>query len=122
MIGYRAELAAALEAAGNAAAALDEYRTVVEMAPESPRSAARIDAILDGRADTAARVEFWKRTTAGHPDAAVPQMHLGLALESSGDTANARAALERALKMNPGMAEARNALNRLGNASGNGRP
>ncbi len=121
VLGYRADLAAALEAAGDSAAAFDEYRTVVDGAPESPKSSARMDAILDARGERAARVDLWRRMADGHPNAAVPRLHLGLALEASGDTAGARAALEETLKINPALAEARSALGRLDNAAGNGK-
>ncbi len=121
VLGYHADLAAALEAAGDPAAALAEYRTVVEAAPESPTSSARIDALLDGNGDKGARVDLWKHMVSAHPEAAVPQLHLGLALEVSGDTAGARVAFEKALEIRPALAEARSALGRLENASGNGK-
>jgi len=100
-MGYRADLAAELEAAGDSAGALDEYRAVVEAAPESPKSSASIDALLYGRGEKTARVEEWKRLVSLHPDAAVPQLHLGLALEASGDLAGAEAAFGQALSRDP---------------------
>ncbi len=119
VLGYRADLAAALEAAGDSAAALDEYNAVVEQAPESPKSSVRIDAILDGRGDGAARLAEWERMVAGHPDAAIPNLHLGLALEALGDIPGARAAYGRVLEINPNLAEARTALDRInGNGTG----
>jgi tetratricopeptide (TPR) repeat protein len=111
--GYRAELAGALEAAGDDAGALEEYRAVVAAVPESPHSSERIDAIHGRRNAAAERTAEWRRMVAAHPDAAIPQMHLGLALEASGDTAGAAAALEKALKVNPDLTEARAALARL---------
>ncbi len=121
VMGYRAELAGALDAAGEEDAALEEYRAVVAGAPESPKSSARIDAILDGRGDRAARAEEWRRVASVHPTAALPHLHLGLALEMSGDAAGARAALEKALRINPALAEARDALGRLDGAASRGK-
>ncbi len=121
VLGYRVDLAAALEAVGDNMAAITEYRTVAEAVPESPKSSARIDAILDGFGDGTARAAQWRRLVAVHPDAAVPQLHLGLALEASGDAAGARTALEKAIKINPALTGARDALGRLDNAADNGR-
>jgi len=119
--GYRASLAAALEAAGDRAGALAACRAVVDAVPESPKSSARIDALLDAEGGVAARAKVWAELAARHADAAVPQLHLGLALEASGDLSGARASVEKALKINPDLGEARSALARLDNAQGNGK-
>ena len=111
---YRVALGETLEAAGDDAAALSEYRAVVAGVPEAPHSSERIDVIYQRRGDTAGRVDEWRRLASVHPDAAMPQLHLGLALEASGDTAGARTALEKAEKINPALAEARDALGRMG--------
>ena len=97
---YRVALGEALEAAGDSSAALGEYRAVVEGVPESPKSSARIDAILEKLGDKDARVKEWTDLAARHPGAATPQLHLGAALEASGDLAGAEAAYRRALSLN----------------------
>jgi tetratricopeptide (TPR) repeat protein len=122
VLGYRVELAGALEAAGEDTAALGEYRAVVAAEPESPHSSARMDALLEKRGEKAARVEEWRGLAAANPDAAIPQLYFGLALEAAGDAAGARAALEKALRINPDLAGAREALVRLETAAGNGKP
>ncbi len=104
VLGYRADLAAALEAAGDPTAALAEYRTVVGAAPESPKSSARIDALLEGNGDKGARVDLWKQMVAAHPYAVIPKLHLGLALETLGDAAGAEAAYQAALSRDPRLA------------------
>ena len=115
----RVALGEALEASGDDDGALAEYRAVVAEAPESPYCGGRIDTSYVRRNDPAARVAEWRRLVQLHPDAAVPHLHLGLALEASGDVPGARAAYGKALEMDPKLAGARNALERTnGNATG----
>jgi Flp pilus assembly protein TadD len=115
----RVALGEALEASGDDDGALAEYRAVVAEAPESPYCSGRIDTIYGRRNNPAARVDEWRRLVQLHPDAAVPHLHLGLALEASGDAPGARAAYGRALEIDPNLAGARNALERTnGNATG----
>jgi tetratricopeptide (TPR) repeat protein len=97
---HRVALGGALEAAGDDAGALEEYRAVVAAVPESPRSSERIDAIHGRRNAAAERAAEWRRMVEAHPDAAVPQLHLGLALEAAGDAAGAEAAYRAALSRN----------------------
>jgi Flp pilus assembly protein TadD len=116
---YRVALGGALEAAGDDDGALAEYRAVVAEMPESPHSSDQIDAILLRRKDLPGRVAEWRGAVERHPDAAVPHMHLGLALEVLGDLPGARAAYGRALEIDPKLADARDALERInGNAVG----
>ncbi len=111
---YRISLGELLEAAGDNNGALEEYRAVVAEAPESPKSSARVDAILEGRGDKAARVEEWNRMTAQHPGKAIPQLYLGFSLEAAGDRIGARQAFAKALEINPALAEAHTALDKMG--------
>jgi Flp pilus assembly protein TadD len=60
-----------------------------------------MDAILEKRGEKAARVEEWRGLAAANPDAAIPQLHLGLALEALGDMAGAEAAYCKALSLDP---------------------
>jgi hypothetical protein len=90
--------------------------------PEAFHSAQRIDAIYERLNDPVGRLGAWREIVEAHPGAALPLLHLGLALEVSGDRAGAREALERALKINPALAEAQGALGRLDNAAGDGKP
>jgi Flp pilus assembly protein TadD len=115
---YRVSLGGALEAAGDDAAALEEYRAVVGEVPESPHSSARIDAIYGRRKDSSGRVAEWRRAVAAHPGAATPRLHLGLALEASGDEAGAESAYREALSRDAAL-EAESAL--FGRVKGAGR-
>ena len=112
----RVDLGGALEAAGEDDGALEEYRAVLSKAPESPHCSGRIDALYDRRNDPAGRVAEWRRLVQLHPDAAVPRLHLGGALEAAGDLAGAREAYGRALATSPNLAGARAALERVGGA------
>ncbi len=100
-LGYRVALGETLEAAENDAEALSEYRAVVLGVPESPHSSDRMDAIYQRRNDPGARVAEWKSLAQAHPDAATPQLHLGMALEDSGDDAGAEAAYREAMRLRP---------------------
>ncbi len=111
---YRVTLGEALEAARNDDGALGEYRATVAEVPESPKSSGRMDFIFEKRGDKAARVEAWKSLAAAHPEAAIPKLHLGLALEAAGDRAGARQAYANALEINPALVEARAALDKIG--------
>jgi tetratricopeptide (TPR) repeat protein len=95
---YRVALGGALEAAGKDDLALEEYRAVVAEVPDSPHSSDQIDAIYQRRNDPASRVAEWRHTVEFHPDAAVPRIHLGLALEAAGDILGAETAYREALK------------------------
>jgi tetratricopeptide (TPR) repeat protein len=110
------------EAEGDYPGALGEFRAVVGGAPEAFHSAQRIDAIYERLNDPVGRLGAWREIVEAHPGMALPLLHLGLALEASGDRAGAREALERALKINPALAEAQGALGRLDNAAGDGKP
>ena len=110
---YRVSLGGAMEAAGDDAGALSEYRAVLAEVPESPKTSARMDAVYLRRGDTAARIGEWRRIVADHPEAAIPQLHLGLALEAAGDADAAQRAFAKALEINPALEEAKAALDRM---------
>ena len=97
---HGAALGEALEDAGDRGGALAEYRAVVAGAPESPHCCERIDVIYQGRKDGPGRLAEWRRIVEMHPDAAWPRLHLGLALEDSGDLEGAKAAYREALSHN----------------------
>ena len=94
---YRVALGGVLETLGEDEAALAEYTAVVEAVPESPKSSGRIDAILERRGEVAGRVALWRGMVEKHPDAALPRLHLGRALELAGDANGAETAFREAL-------------------------
>ncbi len=96
-LSHRVALGEALEAAGDGDGALAEYREVAAEMPDAPYSGRRIDGIFLRRNDPAGRVAEWRRMVAAHPAAAVPRMHLGLALEAAGDAVGAATAYREAL-------------------------
>jgi hypothetical protein len=57
--------------------------------------------VYDRRQDVAGRVAEWCRVVAAHPKAAIPRLHLGLALEKANDPAGAEEAYRLALAANP---------------------
>ncbi len=109
-LSHRVALGEALEAAGDEAAALEEYRAVVKEVPESPHSGGRIDAILLRRGDSAARMAEWRAFSSAHPGAAMPQFYLGLAMEASGDIGAAETAYGEAVRLRPEWQEPKIAL------------
>ncbi len=85
-LGLLVSLGGVQEKAGNVSAALDAYRRMLDAEPESPRSAARIDAILAARGDAQARAAEWRGMMERHPKARVPRIHLAAALADAGET------------------------------------
>ena len=62
--------------------ALDCFRQILTAAPESPHSAAQIDAIYDELETPDARVEEWKHLLSLHPNSTVLKEHLVEAQEN----------------------------------------
>ncbi len=119
---YRAALGETLEAAGDDDGALTEYRALVSEAPESsetPHSSERIDAVYKRRNDTAGRVAEWRDLAQAHPDASVLQLHLGMALENSGNSAGAEAAYREAIRLRPDWQDPKLRLGAIIAAGGN---
>jgi tetratricopeptide (TPR) repeat protein len=113
----------ALERAGDHGGATDVCVRLLQVGPESQEAAARLDALCkSARPESPSCVVLWRLIAQSRSDIALPHLHLGLALAAAGDTAGARTALENALKINPALAEARDALGRLDNAAGSGKP
>ena len=107
---HRAALGEALETVGDNEGALDECRRVLAAVPDSPesrRGCETMDRILMRRNDTAARVAEWRRMVQAHPDASLPQLWLGAALEDAGDASGAEAAYRAALRLRPELQEAK---------------
>jgi tetratricopeptide (TPR) repeat protein len=120
---FSMHLAELREAEGDFPGALAEYRSVLSGTPESPQSAERMDVLFEHLNDREGRLQDWRAIAADHPGAAIPQLHLGLALETAGDVAGARAAYGRALKIDPKLAGAHTALDRVnGDMTSKGRP
>lgn len=103
-----------MEITGDLEGALAYYREVLAVAPESPVTAANMDRLLRGKEkDNAVLLAQWRAIAERHPDAAVPTLYLGMALEATGDRQGALAAYRRVLEINPGLVEARTRLDVL---------
>ena len=91
-----------LERTGDRDGAVDACLKLLAAVPEAAQTAARLDGLCgDEAAGRKRRVALWRGIVSAHPDAAVPNLHLGLALDASGDTAGAAAAYQKALAANP---------------------
>lgn len=95
-------------------AALACYRSVLTAAPESPVTAEKMHRLLARiEADHSQIVAEWRQIADQAPEAAIPALYLGKALEAAGDTDGARAAYEQALGKDKDLAEARESLDAL---------
>ncbi len=107
----------ALEQAGDRAGAMDACVRLLTVAPESPKTAGRLDTLCKSAGpDSQPCTELWKGIVQAHPDAAVPQLHLGLALEALGDMAGAEAAYRQALSRDPKVEVESTLFNKIRNA------
>lgn len=79
------------EAAKQDDEALAAYRAVMEGVLEAPKTAERIDAILDRKNGAALREQEWRAVVARHPEAVVPRLRLALALAALNNLEEARA-------------------------------
>ena len=100
----------AFAAAGEIEMAERTYFDVLVKAPESPYTAHQLDTLYE---DMEKRLAVWRKLHSLHPEAAIPWLYLGRALEASGETAAALEAYQRALTRDPTLEDARNGVNRL---------
>lgn len=98
---YTVNLADALVANGELEEAAHQYKTVLEKAPESPYCADRLDALLMTSGSVEPRVQYWDELCRLHPDASIPWLYLGIALEDAARPEDANTAYERALQNDP---------------------
>lgn len=106
-------LGGTLETLGDTAAALEQYGAIVLALPESPKSAARIDAIFLAQKDISGRVALWRGMVERQPKARVPRLRLAAALADAGETGPAIDAYRGLLAEAPEDSEARLNLVRL---------
>lgn len=102
----RVHLGQTYESMGNTAAAKEEYRQVLLVAPESPSAAGLLAELLRETETPDAAADFWRSLVETHPEAAVPNLHLGKALERLGKYDEAGAAYQKVLAITPDSAEA----------------
>ena len=96
------------------ASATDCYRAVLMSSPDSPVTAKRLDALLRRQpAGQELALTEWRAITERYPDAAIPALYLGIALESVGDTDGAVAAYRKSQRLNPDLSDAREKLSAL---------
>ncbi len=115
---YHVQLAETLEAAGNSEEALNAYVHVLRHAPDAPRSAARVDAILIAADDAAVRIATWRALADEISQSAYPLLYLGKALEAVNDMEGAADAYRAVLERAPGLEEARLLLDAMGEHNG----
>lgn len=96
-------LAQSLEAQEKYDEALDIYHEVMSGAPESPKTAGRIDALYVSAGRRGDLTELWKQYVGMHPTAAIPHFHLGLAFEREGLYEHALEELDKALAIDPNL-------------------
>lgn len=102
------------EILGNDESAAECYRAVLTAVPNSPVTAKRLGDLLQRQpAGKEAAVTEWRKITQQHPDAAVPALHLGNALENAGNVTEAITAYKKALQLDPALADAKTGLDRL---------
>lgn len=65
---------------GDSAAAEQEYRSILAIAPESHTTAAHMDALLITKADVDDRILFWRDLHGNYPEALVPALYYGMSL------------------------------------------
>ncbi len=82
-----------LEQLGRGEEAVGIYQKVLYQAPESPYTAARVDALLAAQTPND-RLTFWRTLNQGHPDAVQPGLRLGVALYETGNHEEACRVLE----------------------------
>ncbi len=76
LLWHRVYLAETLEAQGLFDEAVAEYRAVLLEAPESPYSAARLNAILIAQEPPEVRESVWREILEAHPEAKIPLQYL----------------------------------------------
>jgi tetratricopeptide (TPR) repeat protein len=109
----RLGLAAALEAKGDRAAALQAYREIIAASPRIFVTYQYLDALLKRQGDLNARIALWRDIAREHPDIPLPYCHLALALEDKQDLEGAIEAYRRAVELGPDAVETLRCLGRL---------
>ena len=102
-----------LESLDRPDAALEVYREVIQYAQESLVVADYIDAIYNKREDLPGRIQAWRDLSAAQPEAAVPLLHLGMALEAIGEVQSALSLYNQVLQLNPNLAATHEKIRRL---------
>lgn len=90
------------------------YRAALARNPANPKAAFRLGLIFKGRGNTAEAAAWFGKAAEGNPRDPGAAYNLGIALAELGDITGARRYLNRALEIEPGYADARRALLRLG--------
>lgn len=80
-LGYKVKLADTLLAHGEADLALEHYRSILLVAPESHYSATQFDRICLEQGKQEEQGHFWRKLHETYPDAAVPALRQGRQLE-----------------------------------------
>lgn len=105
---------------GDHESAIASYSKVLLSAPESPRSAARLDAILSAvYPDSDDPIQQWYKILEQHPQSRIPRIYLGANLRRKGDYKGAREAFLKALNIDPDLGEAIHRLDGLDISEGN---
>lgn len=105
---------------GKNEAAREAYKKVLLQKPESPVSAEKLqDLLVKMNTPPEAILAEWQALSGAHPEAAVPNYYLGMALECLGQLDDARDAYRRALNHNPEVEQAAYQLAMLEVRTGN---
>ncbi|MBL8385479.1 MAG: tetratricopeptide repeat protein [Burkholderiales bacterium] len=86
--------AAAHQAAGELAAALDCCARAVDLAPQDPEALTALARAERGSGDLDAAIDHFERALAAAPDAEVARLNLAAALDEAGETARALALID----------------------------
>ncbi|MCK5863025.1 MAG: tetratricopeptide repeat protein, partial [Candidatus Hydrogenedentes bacterium] len=82
---HQVRYAEALMAQENYSKAQEVFVDILQGAPESPYSADKLDEIFERIEEPALRVSTWKSLYTRYPEAFIPVLHYGKALEDKGD-------------------------------------
>jgi len=108
------------ESLGKNDAAREAYKKVLLQKPESPLSAQKLqDLLVKMNTPPEAILAEWQVLSDAHPEAAVPNYYLGMALECLGQLDDARDAYRKALNHNPEVEQAAYQLAMLEVRTGN---
>ncbi len=110
---FYTSLAHSLTNLGSFDAALDIYHEIILREPEVSEVAERIDAIYMNQDKNDDLPDLWRKYSEMRPEAAVPHLHLGLALERAGSIVEAQQAYEQAIALDSNILTARCRLGAL---------
>jgi len=99
-----------LQALGDVQGAVAAYTAALRLAPNNPNYLNDLGVLLETSGDPAKHVGVWRQLAADPQPHGIVFFFLGNALNAAGDLAGARSAYERALAIEPSMAEALNNL------------